>query len=76
MLLINAVIRGVVKAENDITLDAVHVGDEQIAYTRSIWYKVCFDALRLDVIFPVWHDSATIAYDGLSGVILSSSGCR
>lgn len=74
VLLVDAVVGRVVEAKNDISLNTMHIGDEQVGKTRAVGDEVCANALGFDLVFTVWLNGATVAHNSLTRSRLRQSG--
>jgi hypothetical protein len=63
VLLVDAVVAGIVEAEDDVTHLAVDVLDEEVADRSSVGDEVGFDTLARDLVLAVLVDTGAIASD-------------
>lgn len=64
---VDAVVGGIVPAQDNVSLHAMLVFDEEIRKTGTVWHKVCLDAGRLDQVFAIGVWSGTSTWDGGAG---------
>ncbi len=53
VLPVNAVVGGIVKAQDYIPLYAMSVVDEQVGNAGTVWDEVCSNAFSLNVVFAI-----------------------